>query len=436
MTEITTSKRTSLGLLFFAKLSGHSTELVTTLHPAEQARIFTLGSTLLLPVLIASMGSLATVYKLSGELLLSVSAALIVGGFTLIVDRAFIGSCSRGVTALLFRVALVIITSTVFSHTALLWVFKGKIAERCETNRMEILDSIASRFRPDFDSNSLFDADLQMVVEGLERSKVQIDQLQLQLKSYQKEYEDEVAGRGPSGLAGEGKESRRILNSKILPLQAELAKLEARQGETATNLEQQRKHLRERERARLAAFETDQRIYRELSQKGLNQSTNGVLMEFLILHQIIKEDRMALWAYLLISLLLFFWEILPIALKYTGRKSPYERQLELLEAEVIARTEAARKNLSERSKARESHLLKMELMELSEIEAVSWLAQSERRFEAVQEKRAAIPKRATPEQRRAYLEALAIAAELLRQTGSHLMKQGKFSNEEELELQE
>ena len=72
----------------------------------------------------------------------------------------------------------------------------------------------------------------------------------------------------------------------------------------------------------------------------------------------------------------------------------------------------------------------MELMELDEIEASTWIQQAERRFKIIQEKRAEIPKRATAEQRKAFLDALGIVGESLQKTGRKVFRKNLDQEED------
>ena len=163
--------------------------------------------------------------------------------------------------------------------------------------------------------------------------------------------------------------------------------------------------------------------FKKLSEEALARSYSGLLIRFVLLHEIIRTDSAALAAYILVSLLLLFWELIPMVVKFTWEPSEYERQIERTEHRGVAELEAAKKLLIDRAGVQQLHKLRMEIMKLDRVEAAAWVAQAEERFEIVQAKRAAIPKRATIEQREAYLSALNVLIASLGRTGEKLLSE-------------
>ena len=138
-----------------------------------------------------------------------------------------------------------------------------------------------------------------------------------------------------------------------------------------------------------------------------------MLTQFVLLHEIISEDQTALLAYIFVSLLLLFWELVPVLLKFTMETREYD-------ARVGAEIEGIEIILKKRAHMASDHALRMEIMELEQIEASAWLKQAQERFKIVDEKRSQIPKRANPEHRDAYLLALKVLIDSLTRTGSKL----------------
>ena len=217
---------------FFIWLSGHSPVVASQVQPAEQLRISALGMTLFLPVGIGAIGGFATAWRISdGNLLGSLVAGFVVGAFTLVVDRSLIASGNRGLPSLILRVVLTLLTSTVFAHTALLWLFADRIDAEASKTRQTELQNIAFLFRPDYDRSSFringINGQIEALNAELQRVGSELSNASSELRKYREVYADEVAGRGPSGKPGEGTESRRIISVHIRPLEAELARYQA-----------------------------------------------------------------------------------------------------------------------------------------------------------------------------------------------------------------
>ena len=174
--------------------------------------------------------------------------------------------------------------------------------------------------------------DYQSLISESAHARSRIESKRAELSQYQNEYENEIKGLGPLRCSrgrkriapNHGKQDH-AATSRSLKL------LEAEQQARLAELEQYRAIARQKEQLQLPSLKAEQELYEKLSQKALQQSHRGILSEYLILHEIIKADRNALIVYVLVCLLLLFWEILPLALKYTGNDNEYQRHLELLE---------------------------------------------------------------------------------------------------------
>ncbi len=392
----------------FVWLSGHSPAIASQTQPAEQLRLVALGMSLILPVSIGGLGGFATAWRMSeGNVIGAVITGAIVALFTLVVDRSLMASGNRSSLAVTLRLVLTILTSTVFAHSALLWLFADRIDAQAGASRQQELVQIASLFRPDSGQTSsritTINGQIEPLTTELEQVNEALSKIGPELSRNRQAYADEVAGRGSSGEAGEGPESRRIMALLIKPMETELERQQSEKKRLATELAQSRSELavawKEQER--------DQNVLREqyqaLSQDALNRQHRGILSQYLLLHEIIEEDHTALLAYLFLSLLLLFWELVPVLLKLTMETGEYDLLSKVSKAEMTA-----------------NHAMRMKIMELEEIEATAWLKQAEERFRLVDEKRAAIPKRAHTEHREAYLQALKVLIDSLNRTGAKL----------------
>ena len=421
-------------------LSGHSARLTAEVPPAEQVKIAALGMTLILPVGIAATGAFATAYRVSQQSVGGAAmAAAVVGSFTLILDRALIASFSRNLASLGFRTLLTFITSTVFAHTALLWLFSDKITEQAERQRQAELETITARFDPGEHSEPFglstqresLTAQMDTLLAELKHSSGLLEKTSTELARFRQKYNDEIEGNGASKVAGDGPEAKRLLRVHIEPLEQDLAYYQGERQRLQNELSAIRRELttlhqaqqNDPNRARTQA-QLDQ-----LTQEALNRSYLGVLTQFVLLHEVMEEDATALVAYVLVSLLLLFWELIPVLLKFTGEPGEYEHRIQaqkhLSEAELNASTELA----ESRARLLQAHALRIKTMEIEEMEAERWLKQAEARFELVQKRRASIPRRATKEQREAYLTALNVLVDSLTRTGKQLREDGSASTE-------
>ena len=109
-----------------------------------------------------------------------------------------------------------------------------------------------------------------------------------------------------------------------------------------------------------------------------------------------------------------------MSLKMVAGNSEYARAEALAEKQAKALQAAEEQRLDEAAAMERDHKLRLLEMELEDKEMDRWTRQVETRFETVQEKRAAIPKRATPEQRSAFLENLDLLLTSLSRVGEKL----------------
>ena len=398
-------------------LSGHSPALVTRLPESERIRIEALGMTLLLPVCISALGAGAAVYQISGENVRAAQAAgIAIGLFTLIIDRALLATPASRIGPVLLRIVLTLVTSTVFAHTALLWLFEEKIEEEARNARVEEATDLTRRMEAlDLNQVAAKEAESRMLAEQIRelseeqaRTSELIAARQEKLDSYRKQYDDEINGRGASRLAGEGPASRRIQAELITPTANELAVLKETRGSQLATLNDLRQSLRSLSEAKTAETTTDLQI-NQLREESLSREYQGILTRFVLLHEIIRRDRAALTAYLLICTLLLLWELLPVFLKLSSGKCEYATEMRRQQNQFPGRSEI-----------RERHQSRMELIKLEELEMEKWSELIESRFESIQEKRSAIPKRATAEQREAYLSLLDMSLRSLVRAGNCL----------------
>ncbi len=416
---------------FFVWLSGHSVTLTEEVPTAEQVRITALGMTLLLPVGIASAGAFATAYRIShGSVEGAAIASVVVGLFTLIIDRALMASFSRNFGSLALRVVLTLVTSTVFAHTALLWLFGDKITEQAEEKRKVELEEITRRFTPkEAGTNALVSRQnesltrqMESLTSELKNSSEMLSKTSAELGRFRQKYNDEIEGKGASKIAGEGPAARRLKREHIEPLERELAFY---QGERE-RLQRELSGIREELASLYKASENDpektraQAQLEQLTEEVLNRSYLGVLSQFVLLHEVIKKDSSALVAYVLVSLLLLLWELIPVLLKFSGDGGEYERKMKALKMLREAELEVSKDLLEQKARLLQGHALRLETMDCDEIEAEKWLKQADARFQVVQEKRASIPRRATAEQREAYLAALNVLIDSLTRTAEML----------------
>lgn len=401
-------------------LSGHSAKLASKTPPAEQTRLAALGACLILPVGISGFGAFATVFQVFDTIVAAVISAVVVAGFTLVVDRALLASTSKSVVSIGLRVCLTLLSSTIFAHTALLWLFSDAIDRQAAQERRDEIAAISTEFQPERDSVEIetINSQIEAMTERLQGIDQLVQESSAQLSTYRTKYSDEVEGRGPSGTPGEGPEARRLMTVHIEPLEADLERHRLNQVALQDELQQLRAELRKAVEA-LAEDPATARL-ELLADEAANQSYDGVLSRFLLLHELIRNDRSALVAYLLICLFLLLWELNPVLLKLTAPDGEYARQVRLAENQAEADGQAKAATMNERAELQERHRLNIELMELEEMEAKKWLALAEERFQTVQEQRSGIPKRATDEQRDAYLEALKVATASLEKAGKRL----------------
>ncbi|MEM7015325.1 MAG: DUF4407 domain-containing protein, partial [Verrucomicrobiota bacterium] len=300
---------------FFVWLSGHSIELASKTPPAEQTRLAALGACLILPVGISGFGAFATVHQAFGDTPGAVVAAVVVAGFTLVVDRALLASTTKGVVSVGLRVCLTLLSSTIFAHTALLWLFSDAIDRQAAQERRDEIAAISTEFQPVRNSTEIetINGQIEAMTERLQGVDQLVQESSAQLSTYRTKYSEEVEGRGRSGTPGEGPEARRLMTVHIKPLETDLERHRLDQATLEDELKQLRAELREAVES-LAADPTAARL-ELLADEAASQSYDGVLSRFLLLHELIRHDRSALTAYVLICLFLLLWELVPVLLK-------------------------------------------------------------------------------------------------------------------------
>ena len=201
-----TGKRPGWFTSFLIWVSGHCPAV--PVPDAEKLKLAALGMALFVPVSISAFGAYATTLQASESQPWAIFAAFLVGGFTFAIDRALLSSSSGHLAAIGFRVALTLVSSTVFAHTALLWLFAGKIGEAAEHKRKAELQSITSRFRSVYDLSSSptsyrisdINGQIETISAELKSCSTLLGTTSEELTGYRLKYRDEVDGRGQVGF--------------------------------------------------------------------------------------------------------------------------------------------------------------------------------------------------------------------------------------------
>lgn len=426
---------------FLIYTSGHSPALSADVNQAEKIRLEAMAWTLLLPVSIAGLGSYATAYQVSdGNQWGSLIFGILIGIFTLIVDRALLASSTNQKGTVCLRISLTLISSSVFAHSLLLWVFQGKLDSIGRTEKVKVISSMqenliewqTKRSQPrrlamqSLENQSL---ELRKLVQQIER---QIAEKRDQLATFQHAYDDEVGGRGGTRTPGIGPESKRILEQQINPLAEQIKDLENEVSQYRKELLTLQVTVRKQQSGPIEK-DVDQTSAEshlsELTDETMAEDDRDLLSRVCLLHQLIQQDKAALVAYLLLSSLFLLWELLPLLLKMASHDSEYQRKHRMLSHREQVEKDIDQTTIEQRAEMQSQHELRLELMRIERLEIEAWSQQVEDRFQAVQAKRSAIPKRATPEQREAYLSALEVLMTSLVRTGHQLNQSEKIETD-------
>lgn len=181
-------------LQVFSRLFGYDYERVKEQPTASRQKIVTLGTLVVIPVVLWFISS----YYLSGHLLGSDTfTALIVGltmgGIILIIDRSFIAAPKGkyGFVLLIYRLMFAGITTLLGAVALDLMVF-GEDLEEYRSGKAELVFSKAK------------EAYIQDHLYDLEELKERIGKEEATLKKWERAYDDEMSGKGGTGIYGKG----------------------------------------------------------------------------------------------------------------------------------------------------------------------------------------------------------------------------------------
>ncbi|WP_114749620.1 DUF4407 domain-containing protein [Pleomorphovibrio marinus] len=285
-------------LQLFTRLFGYDYDKVRAQPTASRQKIVTLGTLLLIPVMLWIVSGFYISRHLMGATLFAASmVGLFLGGVMLIIDRSFIASPKgeHGAVLLYYRLAFALITTLLGALALDLMVFGGDLEEyrvaKGEAIYQEALDGHVAQHHGSLD--------------GL-RSEIADEEADY--KRLHAAYILDMDGKGGTRKYGEGpvaKAKKRAADERKASLQGLRAKLD-----------------REKERLEQEA--------REHAGKVSTQKGDALLSKLEDLHGLLGERPMGMAVYLVFLAAVFMLETAFVIIKFTCSQTLYE---DLLKAE-------------------------------------------------------------------------------------------------------
>jgi len=287
---------------FFVWLSGTSHDTLVLCGPYERMKYAALGSTLLVPAVTGMLAGYYTIHSLTQGPVLSAGIAAFWALALVVIDRAILVTYHKGrrqLPSVFIRMAIAGLAGILIAHMLVLFVFRDQIDQKLDQRRQQ---SIAG----------LTQAAQQQI--GLARSMEEARGSSA-IHAKQREIDDLKADKERLYLYSNGRPRERLLidiNAKLTLAYSELDQLHQQQSYEATRQVE----------ARLAAD-----VDKERSRRY-----DDVLSRTAALHDVIWERAgTGVWsgliAYILLVLLLFTLDTLPIAVKVLLPVDTYERVL-------------------------------------------------------------------------------------------------------------
>lgn len=327
---------------FLCRLGGDSPEILSYVgEETEIIRSVAKGASMFIPTVTAFFGGFFTVQMMTQSHGAAILAGSLWAATILIIDRQLlssIGTNFRSSVTILLRMGLTVLTSLAVTHAILFILFAGKLDEKAHQHRQTQLQAVDQQAAQ---SQSVI---LQGYQQQRERFTAQIDLIQqdigaldrsiaktrAELTQYQVQYQAELDGEGPSGKAGYGTVSKRIEDNHILPLQTELAKLQGTREaliQQRAGFQSQLLALHEKERSDPGLLTLQAKAER-MTQAAESITTKDFLSRWMLLHELVLEDRSAMFAFTVMGLLLLLAELTPITAKLLAPKGLYEAEVQ------------------------------------------------------------------------------------------------------------
>ena len=140
---------------FLSRLGGDSPELLNDCSEKERMNSGMMGATLLLPVLIWSVGGAATAWMMGGGMVVCLVTGGVCGGAILIADRgmmAWMSRKGRSPLGVVGRLVLALAGSTIFAHPGVFLLGKGVIERELEEVRQQAIEARKAEITPQLDA--------------------------------------------------------------------------------------------------------------------------------------------------------------------------------------------------------------------------------------------------------------------------------------------
>lgn len=400
------------------RLAGDSLAILSLCDEREWNKSASRGATLLIPPIIAGVGSGYTAFSFSQSWLLSFAIGMVWAWMVLVIDRAIITHFkqTRSTAVRIFpRFLMALLTSLVTSHPLVFLLFSDELdvvigkVQRQELAQVQNetehkLQAILSGYEP---RTHLLQQQLDDSKTQLARSVDDYERKSARLSTFHQQYENEIQGLGPSGRPGIGSAARQIKTERIAPLESELADLREHKDQLLRSFDQLQSELA----SHFLKIENDPNAHRLREQQARLEATieqnprRDLLAKWRSLHSLMETDSMTRWAYLAICALLLMFETIPLIIKLSEPKEEYALALEKQQFEQEQQlanfmggypvSKAIRQELRARFD------LAHERLEFHRQLAAQVLEQADQNIEQVAERRRLIPRRAPDAQKEA-----------------------------------
>lgn len=179
----------------FSTLFGYDYETVRKQPTASRQKIVTMGSLMLIPVILWMLsGFYISRVLMEGGLMTSILVSLILGGIIFIVDRSFIATpkMKGGYLLLFYRLGFALVTTILGTLALDLMIFSGDLQEYRSSKQ-------ADAFK---DAKTAYILDHQA---SLDRLRSDLQQAKEDQDVFEQSFIDEMEGTGGTGTYGKGK---------------------------------------------------------------------------------------------------------------------------------------------------------------------------------------------------------------------------------------
>jgi len=286
---------------FFSKLFGYDPEVVKKQPTASRQKIVTMGSMMLIPVLLWMFsGFYISRHLMEVSLVSSLGVSLILGMIICIVDRSFIATpkMKGGYLLLVYRLGFAVITTILGTLAIDLMVFEGDLEEyRAKQQEIDFQQA------KDTYITDQFDARMALEASHLKAEKDEAD--------LQESFVEEMEGSGGTGTYGKG---------AVAAAKEKLAKEAGMETE--------------RLREELAGF--DEKVKKEAEAHAgevTKKSKAAILSKIEDLHAYLGERPVGEFVYWVFFFFVFFLEGAFVLYKFSASSSLFEDML-LAEEEI------------------------------------------------------------------------------------------------------